>query len=85
MLINGRWYSETEIRTYIDRLQAEINDLKTVKRGHWIPQYVSSRGLTDKFACSVCNTMTYTSHKYLNCFYKYCNECGARMVDDNGS
>lgn len=63
----------------IKRQQVEIEKLKEVKHGHWIPQYVSSRGLTDKFACSVCNGTSFTSHKYLNCPYKYCEECGARM------
>ena len=63
----------------IRRQQAEIEKLKEVKHGHWIPQFVSSRGLTDKFACSVCNTTSCTSHKYLNCSYKYCKECGAKM------
>lgn len=63
----------------INRQQSEIEKLKEVKHGHWIPQYVSSRGLTDKFACSVCNRTSYTSHKYLNCPHKYCEECGAKM------
>ena len=54
-------------------------DVQEVKHGHWIPQFVSSRGLTDKFVCSVCNTTSYTNHKYLNCSYKYCKECGVKM------
>lgn len=63
----------------IYRQQTEIENLKEVKHGHWIPQFVSSRGLTDKFVCSVCNTTSYTNRKYLNCSYKYCKECGAKM------
>lgn len=53
--------------------------IKKVECGQWIPQFVSSRGLTDKFMCSVCNTISYTNHKYLNCSYKYCRHCGAKM------
>lgn len=63
----------------IKRQQAEIEKLKVVEHGHWIPQYVSSRGLADIFECSVCNVHTCTSHKYTNCPDKYCRHCGAKM------
>lgn len=68
-----------EALALINRQQVEIEKLKVVEHGHWIPQYVSSRGLADIFECSVCNGHTFTSHKYPNCPDKYCRHCGAKM------
>ena len=53
--------------------------IKKVEWGQWIPQDVSSRGLSDWFVCSVCNSSTFTSHKYAKCPDKYCRYCGAKM------
>lgn len=50
-----------------------------VIHAHWIPQYVSTRGNTDKFECSNCNALSHTAHMMKICPYKYCQNCGAKM------
>lgn len=54
-------------------------EAETVRHGHWIPQFLSSRGNTDKFSCSECNANSYTTHMVKSCPYKYCRNCGAKM------
>lgn len=50
-----------------------------VVHAHWIPQFVSKRGLSDFFTCSECNKSCFTYHKVKMCSNNYCPNCGARM------
>lgn len=58
---------------------AETIEVKHIEHGYWIPQYVSSRGLTNIFSCSICNVTSNTSNKLISCHDKYCKHCGAKM------
>lgn len=74
-------YSSLGISDFIFADVASLTAIETesVKHGVWIPQFVSRRGLSDMFACSICNGLTHTLHKYSRCYEKYCKNCGARM------
>lgn len=54
-------------------------DVAPVIHAKWIPQFVSTRGLTDIFSCSYCNKSTYTHKKKAHCPFHYCQNCGAKM------
>ena len=55
-----------------------------VKHGHWIPQFVSKRGLSDHFMCSECAESTFTPRKFEMIKYAYCPNCGAKMDGGEG-
>ena len=59
---------------YIDK-----NDVVPVRHGHWIPQFVSKRGLSNHFMCSECAKSTFTPRKSEMIKYAYCPNCGAKM------
>lgn len=77
------WNTNDEYNMYSDTMVAIDNahtiEAEPVRHGHWIPQYVSSRGNTDTFSCSECNANSYTTHMVKSCHYKYCRNCGAKM------
>ena len=54
-------------------------DVAPVKHGHWIPQFVSKRGLSDHFMCSECAESTFTPRKFEMIKYAYCPNCGAKL------
>ena len=54
-------------------------EAEPVIHAHWIPQYVSTRGNTDKFECSNCNTLSHTAYMMKMCPDNYCKNCGAKM------
>lgn len=58
-------------------------DVVPVVHAHWIPQFVSKRGLSDFFTCSECNKSCFTSHKVKMCSNNFCPNCGARMDGDD--
>ena len=60
-------------------------DVAPVRHAHWIPQFVSKRGLSDHFMCSECAESSFASHKVRMIKYDYCPNCGAKMDgEDNG-
>ena len=54
-------------------------DVEPVRHGHWIPQFVSKRGLSDHFMCSECAESTFTPRKFEMIKYAYCPNCGAKL------
>ena len=54
-------------------------DVAPVKHGHWIPQFVSKRGLSDHFMCSECAESTFTPCKFEMIKYAYGPNCGAKL------
>lgn len=64
---------------YIDALEAKLSESEPVRHGHWIPQFVSKRGLSDHFMCSECAESTFTPRKFKIIKYTYCPNCGAKM------
>ena len=54
-------------------------DVVPVRHGHWIPQFVSKRGLSDHFMCSECAESTFTPRKFEMIKYAYCPNCGAKL------
>ena len=54
-------------------------DVTPVRHGHWIPQFVSKRGLSDHFMCSECAESTFTPRKFEMIKYAYCPNCGAKL------
>lgn len=52
-----------------------------VVHGKWLPQFVSTRDLTNIFSCSNCNVSVRLLHKKVKCSYKYCPYCGAKMEE----
>ena len=60
-------------------------DVAPVKHGHWIPQFVSKRGLSDHFMCSECAESTFTPRKFEMIKYAYCPYCGAKMDGDKNA
>lgn len=85
MLINGKWYSETEISAMISQLTADKKRLErqleqSAKRGKW-KQIAPQSAI-----CSQCrgtlksNGIDKTGKAYIfNAVYKYCPFCGADM------
>lgn len=67
-----------EIEEYAEE---NTEDVVPVVHARWIPQYVSTRGLTDIFSCSYCNESTYTHNKRIHCPFHYCHHCGAKMEE----
>ena len=59
-------------------------DVAPVRHGHWIPQFVSKRGLSDHFMCSECAESTFTPRKFEMIKYAYCPNCGAKMDGGEG-
>lgn len=68
---------------YIDELEAKLSKSEPVRHGHWIPQFVSKRGLSYHFMCSECAESSFASHKIRMIKYNYCPNCGAKMDGDN--
>lgn len=60
-------------------------DVVPVVHAHWIPQYVSKRGLSDFFTCSECDKSCFTYHKVKMCSNNFCPNCGARMDGDDNA
>ena len=60
-------------------------DVQPVVHAHWIPQYVSKRGLSDFFTCSECDKSCFTYHKVKMCSNNFCPNCGARMDGDDNA
>ena len=52
-----------------------------VVHGKWLPQFVSTRDLTNIFSCSNCNVSVRLLHKKVKCSYKYCPYCGVKMEE----
>lgn len=61
-----------------------VKDWQPVIHAHWIPQFVSRRGLSYLFMCSNCNECTSTNNRVLNCSDKFCKHCGAKMDGKDG-
>ena len=56
-------------------------DVAPIVNGKWLPQFVSTRDLTNIFSCSNCNVSVRLLHKKVKCSYKYCPYCGAKMEE----
>ena len=56
-------------------------DVAPIVHGRWLPQFVSTRDLTNIFSCSNCNVSVRLLHKKVKCSYKYCPYCGAKMEE----
>lgn len=83
------WETNNEYNMYSDIMDmidyAPTEDVQPVVHAHWIPQYVSKRGLSDFFTCSECDKSCFTYHKVKMCSNNFCPNCGARMDGDDNA
>ena len=80
--VDGCCSAETEpyvTKNFINDMPEE--DVVPVVHGKWLPQFVSTRDLTNIFSCSNCNVSVRLLHKKVKCSYKYCPHCGAKMEE----
>lgn len=81
MMIDGKWYSETELRAYVKELEQKAADVQPVKLGTWeCSEYLFETGQT---RCSYCKTTNYVSDLEVVSLEgglpEYCPVCGAKM------
>lgn len=48
-------------------------------KGHWIKIGYMDSDVTDTFRCSFCNRHIYLEFETVECDYRFCPYCGARM------
>ncbi|MGN0599299.1 MAG: hypothetical protein ACI4JK_05330 [Oscillospiraceae bacterium] len=77
-------YTNIPLHELVDiMVEVPSEDVAPVRHGHWIPRFVSKRGLSDHFVCSECAESSFTYHKVKMIKYDHCPNCGAKM--DGGS
>lgn len=73
-------YTNIPLHELVDiMVEVPSEDVASVRHGHWIPQFVSKRGLSKHFVCSECAEWAFTAHKVKMIKYNFCPNCGARM------
>lgn len=67
-----------ELKVIIDIIKEDISivDVKSVKQGHWIREYLSYG--VSRYICSVCKSIIGEDEMYFG-HNKFCPVCGAKM------